>query len=104
MYLTYFYIFLFAIIVNLTVGTGFYFTMSDNDISNLPKESFSRWVACVYFSIITFATIGYGDIVPISNFARITVAIYITVISLTLFPIVVEVITRRINMKNLPLN
>ncbi|EAR82042.3 cyclic nucleotide-binding domain protein (macronuclear) [Tetrahymena thermophila SB210] len=44
----------------------------DND------SDFSRYVAAIYWSTITMTTIGYGDIVPITNLERI----YVSIVSL----------------------
>lgn len=88
-------VFLAAIVVNLFIGTGLYLTMSDNDLLNLPKDPLSRWIACVYFSVVTFATIGYGDIMPISNFARIVITIYILCIALGIFAVITSEIEKR---------
>ncbi len=36
----------------------------------LPLPSESSWSTCVYFSFITLTTLGFGDIAPVSPFAR----------------------------------
>lgn len=36
---------------------------------------FDRFVNWIYFSVITFTSLGYGDIVPVSNVAKIFVSI-----------------------------
>ena len=53
-------------------------------ISGLDQESFSTghnlsFVDGLYFSVITAATVGYGDIVPKSNAAKIIVMIEVIV-------------------------
>ena len=38
---------------------------------NLPDQAFdTAWLKMVYFSLVTITTLGYGDIVPVSSFAR----------------------------------
>lgn len=54
-----------------------YFYLSVNDpnafVGHLGGTALSRLIGCLYYSVITFSTIGYGDIVPLSNMARIIV-------------------------------
>lgn len=40
---------------------------------HLGTTPISKLIGCLYYSVITFSTIGYGDIVPVSNLARIVV-------------------------------
>ncbi|WP_052350805.1 ion channel [Paenibacillus gorillae] len=52
------------------------------DVGN---DLLSQLVSFIYFSVVTFTTVGYGDINPISNSARLTVLLqialsYITVV------------------------
>lgn len=45
-----------------------------------------RFLEAIYFSLITFSTVGYGDITPVSHAARIVVTIQVlTGVVLTLF-------------------
>ena len=38
---------------------------------NLPDQAFdTAWLKMVYFSLVTITTLGYGDILPVSPFAR----------------------------------
>jgi voltage-gated potassium channel len=37
------------------------------------------FVAAFYFSVTTLATVGYGDLVPTTDFARLATAIYILI-------------------------
>lgn len=54
-----------------------YFYLSVNDpnafVGHLGSAPLSRLIGCIYYSVITFSTIGYGDIVPYSNLARLIV-------------------------------
>ncbi len=54
-----------------------YFYLSVNDpnafVGHLGNAPLSRLIGCLYYSVITFSTIGYGDIVPYTNMARIVV-------------------------------
>ena len=49
----------------------FLFTwVTDDDISNLPKDPFQRYTTLLYFTVTTSTTTGYGDIVPKTIRAR----------------------------------
>lgn len=37
------------------------------------------WIQSFYFSVITLTTVGYGDLVPSTDMARLFVAIYILI-------------------------
>jgi Ion channel len=52
---------------------GFYFQLAarTDQAFNIPLDEWSA----IYFSITTFATVGFGDIVPLSKWARISVSI-----------------------------
>ncbi len=55
-----------AVIIVLTIGTVFYhFT-----------EKLS-WVNAYYFSVVTLATVGYGDITPKTDIGKIFTTVYI---------------------------
>ena len=47
-------------------------------------------VDALYFTVVTFATVGFGDITPVAELARITVTIQI-VVDLILVGLVVRV-------------
>jgi hypothetical protein len=37
------------------------------DIDLIDGNNFSRWLVCAYYALVTMATIGYGDIVPVTT-------------------------------------
>jgi voltage-gated potassium channel len=37
------------------------------------------WISSFYFSVVTLATVGYGDLTPTTDFSRLITAIYILV-------------------------
>jgi hypothetical protein len=43
------------------------------DVSDLPTECFFGYLTSVYFVLITIFSVGYGDIVPVTNGARVIV-------------------------------
>lgn len=43
-----------------------------------------NWIQAFYFSVSTMTTVGYGDLVPSSDFTRLVVAFY-ALISVTLY-------------------
>ena len=42
------------------------------------------WIQAFYFSVATMTTVGYGDLVPSTDFSRLIVAIY-ALVSITLY-------------------
>ena len=50
------------------------------DFNDLPVEPMQKLVHLFYFSVTTFTSTGYGDIVPISTRAKIAVTVYMLVI------------------------
>jgi len=59
---------------------------TDADFSGLPpqdksKTFDSRLIALFYYNSITLSTLGYGDIVPISDRARMFVGLYVVLIT-----------------------
>jgi hypothetical protein len=65
-----------------------YFLMGQADPENF-TQPLSR-VDALYFTVVTFATVGFGDITPVAELARITVTIQI-VVDLILVGLVVRV-------------
>jgi hypothetical protein len=59
------------LIANLIFSLFLYSWVTDNDITNLPKNKRERFMAILYFSITTSTSTGYGDIVPKSVRARV---------------------------------
>jgi voltage-gated potassium channel len=51
---------------------GTYFVMSTNDPGNFSQELLTR-TDSLYLAVTTFATVGYGDISPVSQSARVLV-------------------------------
>lgn len=70
-----------------------YFLMGQAD-----PENFSQPVTRVdtlYFTVVTFATVGFGDITPVSELARLTVTIQI-IVDLILVGLVVRVFVQSV--------
>lgn len=61
--------------------TIYLFAIIFRTISNFDENAFKPAIdtlgAAIYFSIVTMATVGYGDILPISGFARFMVSVEI---------------------------
>lgn len=55
-----------AAVITLATGTAVYHFV----------EHF-KWIDAYYFSVVTLATIGYGDFVPHTNFGKIFTTFYI---------------------------
>lgn len=65
------------------------FNMSSSDRTNL------SFCECVYFSIITTTTVGYGDITPLGSYTKMVVGVQVIFISL-LNTILMSIITVKI--------
>lgn len=66
---------IFIILSTVIVYTIFLYTwVTDQDMTGLPKKPMDRFNALAYFSTSTLSSIGYGDIVPVSNRARFAVS------------------------------
>jgi hypothetical protein len=70
------------LVVGVAIGLNVLFALfllawvNDRDISNLPPRPFDRFITLFYFSVMTFTTTGYGDILPRSRRARIAVSFF----------------------------
>ncbi|EAS04978.2 cyclic nucleotide-binding domain protein (macronuclear) [Tetrahymena thermophila SB210] len=58
----------------------------------------SRYIICIYFAFITMMTVGYGDVVPVTNYERIYV-IFMTLLSSAIFGYVVNTIGQLYNQQ-----
>ncbi len=98
--LTYKLIFLLCIVVIFTLL--YYFLVSDADNwNNRSSDANLSLFDCSYFVVITFSTIGYGDLSPKSNTARILTMILTIVVIVGLMDIFAELII--LNYKKLDL-
>ncbi|WP_293915196.1 ion channel [Deinococcus sp.] len=52
-----------------------YFSMGAGALSELPRLGEARYLACFFFSVQTFGTIGYGHVYPVSLAAELTVTL-----------------------------
>jgi hypothetical protein len=74
------------LVINVFMAFFLYSWVTDADFSGLPpkdksKTFDSRLVALFYYNSITLSTLGYGDVVPISDRARMFVGIYVVLIT-----------------------
>lgn len=89
------------IAVFLLVSTGLVYTFvlfdplsfEDNTKSKLIDGEPINWLDCLYFVIISVATVGYGDIVPVSNLARVLV-ILIVLVGFSIIPVQVAAVAQ----------
>ncbi|MBI96668.1 hypothetical protein CL656_05940 [bacterium] len=75
--------------VCLMIGTVFYRIV----------EGWS-WLDCVYFSVVTLTTVGYGDLNPTTAISKIFTMFYI-LIGLGLFLVFVDTLSRRLFSVNI---
>jgi len=75
----------FYITVTLVFGLLYYFTDS-LDFRSAPSFNNFKILDYIYFSAVTFTTIGYGDIVPVAGVGHLIVFIE-SCIELTFFPV-----------------
>jgi len=66
-------------VISIVFAIAMYPWVTDDDISNLPKEPFARFTSLVYFSVTTFTSTGYGDIAPKSTRAKMVMSMYMAV-------------------------
>jgi len=53
------------------------------------------WLDCLYFSVVTLTTVGYGDLNPTTSLSKVFTMIYI-LIGLGLFLVFVNTLSRRL--------
>ena len=54
----------------------FYFNMGHFEFSTIPLNTYDWWT-CLYFSLVTMTTLGFGDIVPKDNWGAFLVSIVV---------------------------
>ncbi len=59
-----------AIAIVLAFGTAGTYILGHGNTANF-SVNINSWIEALYFTVTTISTVGYGDIVPISNIARI---------------------------------
>lgn len=72
------------VFICIVVGTVFYRLV----------EGWS-WIDCMYFSLVTLTTVGYGDLSPTTDLSKIFTMVYI-LIGLGIFLVFVNTLSRRI--------
>ena len=71
------------LLVNVIFTVFLYSWVTDEDITNLPKEPSKRFMALFYYNVTTSTSTGYGDIVPKSTRARLaSIAVQIVMLSI----------------------
>jgi hypothetical protein len=83
-------LFLIIIIFNFIMAYYMYINFDDSDFSGLPKKDSTklfdnRYIALFYFNSTTISTIGAGEIIPISNRARLFIGIYAALVTAGIF-------------------
>lgn len=58
------------------------------------------WIDCIYFSVVTLTTVGYGDLNPTTAISKIFTIFYI-LIGLGLFLVFVDTLSRRLFRVNM---
>jgi predicted MFS family arabinose efflux permease len=66
-----------VLVVNTLFALLLFPWVTDEDISNLPKEPFDRFLTLFYFGVATFTTVGFGDVVAKSRRLKIIISLYI---------------------------
>lgn len=73
-----------AAITLITIGTVFYHFVED----------FS-WLDSLYFTVITLATIGYGDLAPKTDIGKLFTIFYV-IVGITVFVLLAQVVLAKI--------
>ena len=76
LFLTYIFIIMF---VNIIFATIFYNNRSGLYLYNVAPNYDPTWYDCYYFTTVSYFTVGYGDIVPLSNKAKLICIIHLYV-------------------------
>lgn len=66
-----------AVLFNLLVALWLYTWVTDDDLSGLRGDTGGRLVDLLYFTITCFSSLGFGDIMPQSDRAKLFVSGYV---------------------------
>lgn len=66
-----------ALLLNILVALFLYSWVTDSDLSGLRREPAGRLVDLVYFTVTCFSSLGFGDIMPQSDRAKMFVSAYV---------------------------
>ena len=69
-------VFIITILINIIFALFLFTWVNDDDIIGLPKQTINRYVSLFYFSITTFTTTGFGDILAKSDRMKIVLSIF----------------------------
>ena len=73
-----------TVILNLLFSFFLFAWVTDDDLTNIPKEPLNRFISLFYYSITTFTTTGFGDIYAKSNRMKLIISLYmISVFAIT---------------------
>ncbi|CAM9604592.1 unnamed protein product [Pylaiella littoralis] len=72
--------------------------LDNDDPTGAFNEPGWQWHDAFYFTIVTLSTVGYGDILPVSDWSRIIIAVVI-IFALTYIPLEVNMLVEAINAR-----
>jgi voltage-gated potassium channel len=85
-----------SLVVLLVTFAGIYIVLSNNDAGAFSEPM--DHVAALYFALTTLATVGYGDIAPVSDVARIFVMVQM-VVDLVVIGVFIKLVTQAVRSR-----
>lgn len=87
-----------TLIFNILLSIFLYSWVTDSDFTNLPpkEKKCDRFIALLYYNAVSISTCGYGDIVPISNRARIFATFYLIAITVGILSLISGYLTHKL--------